>query len=181
QIVRAAVDQFDKLDVLCNIAGIDATFRFEEYPEENWCRMVDINLNSLFFITQEAAPHLVKTKGNVVNMSSAAGKQGQPYHACYCAAKAGVIGLTRSVAAEFASRGVRANAICPGGVVTPLAENFTFPENPDMRLVERMFPLPEVQPSQPEEVAAMVAYLASQEARFITGVDFSIDGGQLVL
>ncbi|MGI9294410.1 MAG: SDR family NAD(P)-dependent oxidoreductase [Pseudomonadales bacterium] len=181
QIVQSTVGELGKLDVVCNIAGVAGTFRFAEYPEDAWYRMMDINLNSLFLISQEAIPHLLKTRGNIVNMSSASGKQGQPYNACYCASKAGVIGLTRSIATEFGSAGVRCNAICPGSVNTSIHENFTFPENPDMKLVERMFPLPDTAPAEPEEVAAMVAYLASDEARFITGVDYSIDGGQLAL
>ena len=86
--------------------------------------------------------------------------------------------LTKSMAVEFAKQGVRVNAICPGAVGTPLVDNFTIPEGADMELFQRMMPLLDM--AQPEEIAAAVAYLASDEARFVTGVAFSIDGGQTV-
>ena len=82
------------------------------------------------------------------------------------------------MAVEFAKQGVRVNAICPGAVATPLTDNFTLPEDPDMELLQRLMPLLDI--AQPEEIAAAVAYLASDEARFVTGIAFSIDGGQTV-
>lgn len=180
-MVASAVEHFDRLDVLCNIAGIAGGWRLEDMTPEDWHRMVDINLNSLFHITQAAIPELVASRGNVINMSSAAGKQGQPYGTCYCASKAGVIGFSKAVAAEFASRGVRSNAICPGGVKTPIYDNYTFPENAEMELIDRMRSLPGFGEAEVSDITAMILFLASDEARFITGVAFEVDGGQLNL
>lgn len=180
-MVAGAVDHFGRIDVLCNIAGIAGGWRLEDMPAEDWHRMIDINLNSLFHITQAAIPSLIASRGNVVNMSSASGKQGQPYGTCYCASKAGVIGFSKAVAAEFASRGVRSNAICPGGVKTPIYDNYTFPDNAEMELIDRMRSLPGFGEAEVSDITAMVLFLASEEARFVTGVAFEVDGGQLAL
>jgi meso-butanediol dehydrogenase/(S,S)-butanediol dehydrogenase/diacetyl reductase len=180
-IVSATVEEFGGIDVLCNIAGVAGSWRVETMPEDDWSRMIDINLNSVFLISQAALPHLVESKGNIVNMASASAKQGQPYNACYCASKAAVVGFSNAVAAEFASRGVRSNAICPGGVNTPIYDNYVFPEDAELDLVERMRSLPHFGEAQVEDITAMIAYLASDEARFITGVAYSIDGGQTTL
>ncbi|WP_116366512.1 SDR family NAD(P)-dependent oxidoreductase [Parahaliea mediterranea] len=180
-MVNDALGHFGRLDVLCNIAGIAGGWRLEDMPPADWQRMIDINLNSLFHITQAAIPALVESRGNVINMSSASGKQGQPYGTCYCASKAGVIGFSKAVAAEFASRGVRSNAICPGGVKTPIYDNYTFPENAEMALIDRMRSLPGFGEAEVSDITAMILFLASSEARFVTGVAFDVDGGQLAL
>ncbi len=174
--VSATIEKFGKLDVLCNIAGILNLTHFEDITDEQWNRIVGINLSSVFFMSQAAIPHLLKTKGNIVNMSSSAGLVGQVYNTHYCATKAGVVMLSKALAIEFGGRGVRVNAVCPGGVNTPLIENFELPEEADMNLVAKLFPL--VDNAEPEEIATVVAYLASSEARFVTGIAFPIDGGQ---
>ena len=109
-------------------------------------------------------------------MASSAGREGQAYNSAYCATKAGVIMLSKSLALEFAAEGVRVNAICPGMVDTPLTQNFSFPENANEQLLSRLSPL--LEGAKPEEIGEMVVYLASPEARFITGADLPIDGGQ---
>jgi len=180
-MVAQTAEHFGRLDLLCNIAGIAGAWRLEVMSQKNWDLMVSINLTSVFVITQAAIPLLVESGGGVINMASASGLQGQPYNSAYCAVKAGVIGFTKSVAAEFGSRGVRANAICPGGVLTPIYDNYSFPEDADQALVSRMMPLPGVELSTPEEIAGLVAYVGSEEARFINGAALSIDGGQTTL
>lgn len=177
QVVADCVEQLGQLDVLCNIAGIVLCKHFTEIGIDEWKRVVDINLNGVFYLCQTAIPHLIESKGNIINMSSSAGREGQAYHAVYCATKAAVLMLSKSLAIEYADKGVRANAICPGGVMTPLTQKFSPPENADMALFHRMFPLVEPMAEAPE-VAAAVAYLASDEARFVTGIEFAIDGGQ---
>jgi meso-butanediol dehydrogenase/(S,S)-butanediol dehydrogenase/diacetyl reductase len=162
--------------VLCNIAGIFISRRLTDIQEEEWNRMVGINLNSVFFLSQAAMPHLIETKGNIVNMASTAGLVGQVYNAMYCATKGAVVMLSKSMAVEYARAGVRVNAICPGGVNTPLAANLTLPEDPDMDLFMRLMPLLDI--AEPEEIASAIAYLASDEARYVTGTAFAIDGGQ---
>jgi len=175
-IVEGAVAEFGKLDVLCNIAGIAGAEHFEKVTDEFWNRIIAVNLSSVFFLSRTAIPHLLETKGNIVNMASTAGLVGQIYNAGYCASKAGVVMLTKSMAIEFAGRGVRVNAVCPGAIRTALSENFKMPENVDMSLFSRLFPLMEA--GEADEVATAVAYLASDEARFVTGAAFAIDGGQ---
>ena len=175
--IEACVAHFGKLDVLCNIAGIALCRQFTEINSDEWQRVVDINLNGVFYLCQAAMPHLLETRGNIINMSSSAGREGQAYQAAYCATKAAVLMLSKSIAIEYAKQGVRANAICPGAVATPLTQNFAAPENADMSLFKRMFPLTEPI-AEAEEIAAAVAYLASEEARFVTGIDFAIDGAQ---
>ncbi len=176
ELVAATVAAFDRLDVLCNIAGIALCKHLADISEDDWGRMVSINLNSVFFTSQAAMPHLIASKGNIVNMSSTAALVGQVYNAAYCATKGAVSMLSKSMAIEFSQQGVRVNAVCPGGVATPLTANFSMPEGADVDLFQRLMPLLEM--AQPEEIAAAVAYLASDEARFVTGTDFRIDGGQ---
>ncbi len=176
--IAAAVAAFGRLNVLCNIAGIGQFKHFADVTEAEWDKVMAVNIKSLFILSQAAMPHLLESKGNIVNMSSAAGVVGVPYNTAYCASKGAVSLFTKSLATEFASRGVRVNAICPGGVNTPLiAKNFTMPEGIDMSVMGRVFPLVDFN-AEPEDIAAAVAYLASDEARFVTGVTFSIDGGQ---
>ncbi len=176
--VAQAVDTCGKLDVLCNIAGISQLDLLENYSDELWNRMIGINLSSVFFLSQAAMPHLIETGGNIVNMASTAGLQGQAYNAIYCAAKHGVVALTKSNAQEFARRGVRVNAVCPGGVLTPLLRATKMPEGADAELFGRMMPLLSL--GRPEEIATAVAYLASDDARYITGHTLTLDGGQTI-
>ena len=177
--VAATVADCGRLDVLCNIAGFAGAYHLHEVTEEFWQRMIAVNLSGVFFMCQAAMPHLLQTRGNIVNMASSAAIVGQVYNAAYCASKGGVNLLTKALAVEFASRGVRVNAVCPGGVNTALTQNFRVPEDPDLALFSRLSSL--VQPmAEPGEIAGAVAYLASDEARFITGDSLTIDGGQTV-
>ena len=177
-LVDQAVAALGKLDVVVNNAGIMDWSRSEEYPDERWDRMVRINLSSLFHISKHALPHLLQTKGNIVNMASAAGIVGVPYAVGYSTTKAGVLGMTRALAIEFADRGVRINAICPGAVDTPL--NVTVTPLPTwIEPIKLMGLAPKTnKASAPSEIAAAVAYLASDEACNVTGSALSIDGGQ---
>jgi len=176
-MVEKGVSELGKLDVLCNIAGIMDWGHFMDFPGESWERMMRVNLSSVFYVTQAAMPHLIATKGNVVNMASAAGLMGIAYTTAYCTTKAGVVALTKSIAVEFASRGVRINAVCPGGVKTPMHYNTTTPEGLDQKLIDRLYPkMGDL--CDAEDIAAAVAYLASAEARYVTGVVLAVDGGQ---
>ena len=175
--VEQCTAELGRLDVLCNIAGIVLSKHFTDITPAEWRRLVDVNLNGTFYLCLAAMPHLLETGGNIVNMSSSAGREGQAYLSAYCAAKAGVLMMTKALAIEYASKGVRANAICPGAVDTPLSRGLSPPEDIDEALFNRMLSL--VQPwAKPEEIATAIAYLASDEARFVTGTEFAIDGGQ---
>lgn len=178
RMVAQTIETLGRLDVLCNIAGMSRSAKFLELKREDWDRMFAINTTSLFIIIQSALPHLIESRGNIVNMASASGRVGAPYFAHYAASKAAVISLTRSLAVEFSKEGVRVNCICPGGVNTPMAQvnADSMSAEIDMDLLRRLFALhPE---ARPEEIAGAVAYLASDEARYVSGASFAIDGAQ---
>lgn len=174
--VAACLDRFGQLDVLCNIAGVLLCEHFTDISDEQWQRVMGINLNGVFFMSRAAMPSLVASKGCIVNMSSSAGLEGQVYNSAYCASKAGVLMFTKALAIEFSKQEVRVNAVCPGMVKTPLTDSFNMPEDADMQLMGKLFPL--LESAEPEEIAGAVAYLASPEARFVTGAALPIDGAQ---
>jgi meso-butanediol dehydrogenase/(S,S)-butanediol dehydrogenase/diacetyl reductase len=176
EAVAAAVARFGKLDVLCNVAGVMSWGHATEIAAAEWDRVVAVNLSGVFFLCQAAIPHLLATRGVIVNMASAAGVKGQAYTLPYSVTKAGVISLTQCLAVEYAKRGLRVVALAPGGVKTPLTSSVQFPDGADMALVAKLMPLMPL--AEPEEIAAAVAYLASDEARFVNGAVLSIDGGQ---
>jgi NAD(P)-dependent dehydrogenase (short-subunit alcohol dehydrogenase family) len=180
ELVDAAVEAMGGLDVLANIAGIMDWGPLESFAEERWERMLRINLSSVFHLCQRAMPHLVQSRGNIVNIASAAALLGIAYTTAYCASKAGVVALTKSLAVEFAAQGVRVNAICPGGVRTPMnAGAASFPEGVDVSLLMRhASKLKDLDFCEPEDIAAAVLFLASSDARFASGTILSIDGAQ---
>ncbi len=175
EVVAAAVDTFGRLDVLCNIAGIVRSSRLEDTTPEEWDLILAVNLSGPFFLSQAAMPHLLATEGNIVNIASNAGLMGQAYTIAYCVSKGGVVQLTRSLAMEFVKEPVRVNAIAPGGVDTPLSANFDMARDPDMALVRRYMGMRDM--AQPEEIAAVIAFVASDEARSIHGSILSVDNG----
>jgi meso-butanediol dehydrogenase/(S,S)-butanediol dehydrogenase/diacetyl reductase len=180
EMVDAAVAALGRLDIVLNIAGVFDWNHFTDFPDEAWDRIIGIDLSSLFHISKRAMPHLARTKGNIVNASSTAGLKGQAYCAAYCAAKHGVVGLTKSLSIEYAGKGVRVNAVCPGGIATALSDKVAWIETYDPKLVMLLnSKMNGGAMAEPEEVAAIFAYLASDEAKYITGGTFAIDGGQL--
>jgi len=179
-LVEQAVAALGQLDVVVNNAGTMDWSRAEEYADDAWDRVLKINLYSVFYVSRAAIPHLLKTKGAIVNMSSAASLQGGgvPFAAAYCASKAGINGLTRSMAVEYADKGLRVNTICPGGVDTRLNRDVVpLPKWLDMTKIASLFPKTGLM-SDPAEIAGAVAYLASADAVNVTGITLSVDGGQ---
>ncbi|MGH7818402.1 MAG: SDR family NAD(P)-dependent oxidoreductase [Candidatus Binatia bacterium] len=178
--VAGAVERFGGLDVLVNVAGIGRTIRFEEIDDSEWERTIAVNLGGPFHTMQAAIPHLLKRPGgNIVNVSSIAGLRGQAYNSHYCASKAGLVNLTRSIALEFTSRGLRANCVCPAGMLTPLIKGFQPHADFEQRLIAYYSPPIDKQMAAPEEVAHGILYLASDEARMVNGAALVIDGGTL--
>ena len=178
QTVAAAGSTFRGLDLLCNIAGILRPGHTTELPASSFDQTLAINLSGTFYMCRSALPLLLDGGGAIVNMASAAALQGVPYNAAYCASKAGVVGLTQSLAAEYARRDVRVNCICPGGVLTPMTQAGFSVEGMDGALMARTAPLlPKL--GAPEKIAALVTYLCSDEADYVTGSSFRIDGGQV--
>ena len=177
--VAHAVDAHGRLDIVANVAGVPQMGRVEDIDDDEWRRVLDVNLTGPFLVCRAAAPHLRASRGCVVNIASIAGVEGQAYTAAYSASKGGVVMLTRSLAVEWASDGVRVNCVCPAGVDTPLivevAERMSADLDP--RLLDRLQMLvPGV--ISPDEIADAVAYLASDSARTITGHSLVIDGGR---
>ncbi|MEO9633544.1 MAG: SDR family NAD(P)-dependent oxidoreductase [Parasphingorhabdus sp.] len=164
------------LDVICNIAGLLDWGPVDHFDEARFARVLAINLTSVYTLCRAALPHLVETKGTIINTSSTAGVAGIAYSSAYSASKHGVIGLTKSLAIEYASRGVRVNAICPGHVDTPMG-NQTPPEGEiDWALVMRNVNKLEGGSCAPEDIANAFAYLASTDARKVSGTTLTVDG-----
>lgn len=176
-LVEAAA--VDGLDVLCNISGILKWGPSLDFGLDDFERILKINTTSVFALCQAALPHLIKSKGNIVNTASTAALQGIAYTIAYSASKHAVAAITKGLAIEFASKGVRVNAICPGHVNTPMGNAAPPAGDVNWDLVMRNAPKLVDGSCEPSDIAAMFAYLASDEARKITGSLFTIDGGQL--
>jgi NAD(P)-dependent dehydrogenase (short-subunit alcohol dehydrogenase family) len=159
-----------------NCAGLGRFAHATAMPFEDWQRIIGVNLTGTFLMCQATIPHLLDGGGAIVNIASNAGQMGQPYSAAYCSSKAGVVNLTKSLAIEYMTRGVRVNCVAPGGIDTPLQNEFAkFPEGVNWKEFRRfMSPLGN---STPDEIASTVAYVASDDARYIVGAIISVDGG----
>jgi meso-butanediol dehydrogenase/(S,S)-butanediol dehydrogenase/diacetyl reductase len=173
--VAAVAERHGRLDVVCNIAGLGhfADDRHESLTA--WSRVIAINLTGTFLVSQAALPHLLETRGNLVNTASTSALKGQPWSAAYSASKGGVIALTQTMAVNWGKQGVRVNCVAPGGVETPIAGQFTPPDGADFELMNRILPFTRF--GQPSELAAAFAYLASDDASYVTGVVLRVDGG----
>jgi 3-oxoacyl-[acyl-carrier protein] reductase len=172
-IVKAALDEFGTVDILVNNAGITRDNLLMRMDAEEWNAVIDTNLSGPFWMTRAIARRMLKARsGRIINMSSAAGRMGNPGQANYAAAKAGLIGLTKTTARELASRGITCNAIAPGLIETDLTANLSDAAN---QALTSMTPLGYV--GSVEDVAAAAVYFASDEARYVTGQVLGVDGG----
>jgi NAD(P)-dependent dehydrogenase (short-subunit alcohol dehydrogenase family) len=179
EAVAQAFDRVDELcgglDILINNAGISIRRPFMEITMDDWHTVIGVNLDGVFFVAQQGARRMHEGEGGVIlNMGSTNAMVGYHYYASYNASKAGVVELTRSMALELAPK-VRVNAVCPGYILTPMQEAEYTPEM--LQACERRIPLGRL--GKPEEVAALFAFLASDDAKFITGQCYVIDGGEI--
>lgn len=177
QNVAACVERFGKLDALCNVAGILLLDHFPKIAADQFRRVLEVNLVGPFMLAQAALPHLLETKGSIVNVSSTSALAGMPYGAAYGTSKGGVSALTRTLAVEFGKRGVRCNAVNPGSILTAMAGPGVVPDDADMKLIMRAQPLDKPRP--PEVVASVIAMLVSRDGSHINGEEIRVDGGTL--
>jgi NAD(P)-dependent dehydrogenase (short-subunit alcohol dehydrogenase family) len=171
------MDRYGSLYGLVNMAGILRFDDTQELQTNHWQRVVDINLTGTMFLCRAVLPHLIDTQGSIVNAASTAALQGLPCGLAYSASKGGVLAMTRSIAVEYAKRGVRANCVCPGDISTSMTDGIDFPETMDFDLMPRIMSL--TGPKAPEVVAGVIAMLVSEDGIHITGEDIRVDGGTL--
>ena len=183
---RASVDaaiercaEHGRIDVLANVAGIVQFGRFAGITEAEWDRVHAVDLKGPFNTMQAALPHLRACGGNIVNVSSVAGNKAQPYAVAYAAAKGGLTMMTRALALELSPEGIRVNAICPGTVDTPIVSQVAeiYPDDLDPRVADRLMMMLPGKAISPAEIGSAIVYLASREARMITGAVLAFDGG----
>ena len=173
RLVDGTIAAFDALHILVNNAGLTHDELLLRMSEDAWDRVMAVNLRGAYLCTKAALRPMIRQRwGRIINIASVAGLVGNPGQANYAAAKAGLIGLTKSVAKEVASRNVTANAVAPGLVQTEMTAGLTEGQQQAMLQI-----IPLGRPATPEEIAPAVVFLASEEARYITGAVLAVDGG----
>jgi NAD(P)-dependent dehydrogenase (short-subunit alcohol dehydrogenase family) len=171
----AAALEHGRLDTLVSSAGILRFDHTHELPLDGWQKILDVNLTGTFLMCQAALPALLDGGGAIVNVASTAALAGHPWAAAYSASKGGVLALTRTLAVEYMKQGLRANAVCPGSIETPITGAFHLPEGADGKLLHRI--TSPVGMASPEVIAAAIAYLGSDDASHVNGADLRVDGG----
>jgi 3-oxoacyl-[acyl-carrier protein] reductase len=174
-LLGAVMDKFKRVDILVNNAGITRDGLLLRMKLEDWQAVIDLNLTGVFLCTRAVSKVMLKQRsGRIINIASVAGQMGNPGQANYSAAKAGVIGFTKTVAKELSSRGITVNAVAPGFITTDMTSNLNNTED-----ILKYIPLGRY--GQPEEVAGMVRFLAADPAAaYITGQVFNVDGGMVM-
>ncbi len=172
-MVETTIATYGRIDILVNNAGITRDQLLLRMSDEDWDKVINVNLKSVFLCTRAVLRHMIKQRwGRIINIASIVGIVGNPGQANYASAKAGIIGFTRTIAKEVASRGITANAIAPGFIDTGMTQQLE--EKQRQELIRR---IPINYLGTPRDVAEAVAFLASEEARYITGQVLNVDGG----
>jgi len=173
-LIAATLTTFGTIDVVVNAAGVFAGSTITESSTEDWRKVMSNDVDSIFFMCRAAMPHLIKSKGNIVNVSSVSGMGGDWNSSLYNAAKGAVTNFTRSIALDYGRQGVRVNAVCPSMTITDMTQDML--DKPElMESFKQRTPL--WGPATPEDIAGPIAFLASEDARYVTGVNLPVDGG----
>ncbi|MBU1357295.1 MAG: glucose 1-dehydrogenase [Gammaproteobacteria bacterium] len=176
RMAQSAIDRFGRIDVLVNNAGARCLKGFLEHTEDDWHRMIDINLTGHFFCAQSVIPNMLDNgRGKIINLASIAAHTGRPDRVAYCAAKAGVMGLTRALAMDMRGKNICVTAISPGSIATPL--NQAAATSTDVHWGEETVM---GRWGAAEEVAHAAVFLASDESNYITGSEIAVEGGWLI-
>jgi 3-oxoacyl-[acyl-carrier protein] reductase len=176
EMIKAAVDRFGKLDILVNNAGITRDNLLMRMKEEEWDEVININLKGVFLCTKAVTRQMMKQRyGRIINIASIVGVSGNPGQANYVAAKAGVIGLTKTTAKELASRNITVNAIAPGFITTDMTDKLT-----EEIKAEMLKQIPLARLGEPKDIAKVTAFLASDDSAYMTGQTLHIDGGMVM-
>lgn len=173
-MVGHVVERFGRIDIVVNNAGKATKGKVTELSEDEWKTAIDVNLNGTFYVCQNVIPELIKSKGNIVNVSSLSGMAGNWNMAAYSAAKAGVTNLTRTLALDHGPEGVRVNAVNPSVTKTDMTANIQEDDEKIQAFLQRC-PLGRL--ATPEDIAAAITFLASEDASMITGINLPVDGG----
>ncbi len=173
-LAKRTIDRFRRIDVLVNNAAVSAFGPFGTAPEEEWHKVMKTNVDGVFYAIRATLPHLLETGGSIVNVSSVSGLGGDWYQSFYNASKGAVSNLTRSLALELAPQGVRINAVNPSLTMTEMTAAFQQHQPLMEKVIDR---IPLGRGAKPEEIASVIAFLASDDAAFVNGVNLPVDGG----
>ncbi|MGG3466637.1 3-oxoacyl-[acyl-carrier-protein] reductase [Neobacillus pocheonensis] len=176
EMVKETIERFGKLDILVNNAGITKDNLLMRMKEEEWDDVININLKGVFLTTKAVTRQMMKQRvGRIINIASIVGVSGNPGQANYVAAKAGVIGLTKTTAKELATRNITVNAIAPGFITTDMTDKLS----EDVK-AEMLKQIPLARLGEPKDIAKITAFLASDDSSYITGQTFHVDGGMVM-
>lgn len=179
KLIDGAIEKLSRLDILVNNAGLTKDNLFMVMKDEQWDDVIAVNLTSTFMLMRAAARHMLRSKtgyGRIVNISSVSGIMGNPGQGNYAASKAGMIGMTKSLAREVANRGVTANCIAPGFIKTPMTDVLN-----EKQVAEISQHIPAQRFGSPDDIAAAALYLASEEAGYMTGQTLHVNGGMAMV
>tara|TARA_B100001029_G_C15061311_1_gene458718 strand:- start:1684 stop:2418 length:735 start_codon:yes stop_codon:yes gene_type:complete len=176
--VKKFFQVFERLDTLINVAGILRFDNSHEVAIDDWNKILNVNLTGTFFMCSYALPLLLESKGSIVNVSSSAALGSHAWTAAYSASKGGISAFSKNLAVEYGMKGLNINCVCPASIETPMSTNPKMPKDIDTRLLKKIMPLDGVNRS-PDDIASTIAFLASDDAIHINGIDLRVDGGLL--
>jgi 3-oxoacyl-[acyl-carrier protein] reductase len=181
--IASTVEKFGRLDILHNNAGVSVLKSITETTESDWDFLFNVNLKGIFFGCKHAIPYMVQQGGGVIiNTASELAIVGQPLYTAYCATKGGVLAFTRALSVEWAAKGIRINAVCPGPIQTPMLQaEFNLATNPTAEEVATIQSIPVGRLGTPDDIARVALFLASDDAVFVQGTAIVADGGRTTL